>query len=132
MSKEVADAMIASQTYRSNNACQKAELTFDFWRYAWMTKKVDLYLAQYAPDFASENMSHAAWKALRAERINAPKGYIWIGAENKTWSNNAKQYQVTFKQNYKSNLYQDTVIKTLVFEDIGGKCLITKELVISS
>ena len=97
------------------------------WAAAWSAKDVHKFLAFYAPDFKPEGMSRSDWEKQRADRIGRPRvtkvelSNIKVGVLDDTHA------AVSFTQTYRSDRYQDVMLKTLQLEKIGGIWLIFAE-----
>lgn len=117
----------------SNNSCEKSVTEFvENWRAQWSGKKADEYLALYSSQFdAGAGRTRADWEAKRRARL-AKDGDITLKFENLSCGNASKErVDVSFKQNYSSKNYQDTVEKTLELVSEGGKWKIKRERVTS-
>lgn len=91
------------------------------WSKAWSGKDVDGYLAAYAADFRPEGgISRATWEAQRRDRISRPKR-IRVGVVNPKLSPLGDgRVRVTFRQEYESDSFSDTVTKIIELRDEGG------------
>ena len=98
------------------------------WAAAWSDQDVEAYLDSYADDFLPPaGMSRKEWHAQRRERVSAP-AYIKVTIDdirmNALGSNLA---QVRFSQDYQSDTYSDSVIKTLLMKQVDDRWLIAEE-----
>lgn len=95
--------------------------TLTAWAKAWSNKEVDGYLAVYASDFSPEGgISRATWEAQRRDRISRPKR-IRVGVVNpKLSALGDGRVRVTFRQEYESDSFSDTVVKVLEMRDENG------------
>lgn len=84
------------------------------WAEAWSRKDVEGYLSHYAASFDPPGKeSRADWAKTRKERIDAPKTIsVSIESPNVTMRG-ADEAQVSFRQNYRSDLLKSTSRKTL-------------------
>uniref|UniRef100_UPI00055DFCFE TolC family outer membrane protein n=1 Tax=Deefgea rivuli TaxID=400948 RepID=UPI00055DFCFE len=113
--------------------CDKTVTEFvENWRTQWSSKKADEYLALYSSQFdVGAGRTRADWEAKRRARVNK-EGDISLKFENFSCANVSKdRADVTFKQNYSSQNYQDVVEKTLELVSEGGKWKIKRERVTS-
>jgi len=100
------------------------------WQQAWAANDVAGYLAAYAPDFRTPGgEARGEWEAQRRARIAKPRK-IEVGIEEpKVELNNGGRATVTFRQNYRSDAFKASSMKTLVLVRTGGKWLIQEERV---
>jgi Flp pilus assembly protein TadD len=84
------------------------------WAEAWSRKDVEGYLSHYAANFDPPGKeSRADWAKTRKARIDAPKSIaVSIESPNVTMRG-ADEAQVSFRQNYRSDLLKSTSRKTL-------------------
>jgi hypothetical protein len=87
------------------------------WAAAWSGQRVDEYLAYYAEGFTpATGASHDAWVDQRRRRISAPT-FIEVTAEGLVVEEvGSGRVRVSFAQTYRSNTFQDRVVKTLELE----------------
>lgn len=100
----------------------------DGWAEAWRTKDVPGYLSYYSADYpGAGNRNHRRWQEARTRRLEAPS-FIKLSIGNKEiQTRDADTAMVTFDQDYKSNLYNDKVRKTLRMKRIDGDWKIVAE-----
>jgi len=103
--------------------------TVQDWAAAWSAKNVEKYLAFYSPGFKPEGMSRAEWEKQRADRITKPKAAKVELSNIKVGVLDDSHAAVTFTQTYRSDRYQDVLLKTLQMEKIDGVWLIFAEQV---
>lgn len=91
------------------------------WSKAWSSKDVDGYLAAYAADFRPEGgISRAVWEAQRRDRVTRPSS-IRVGVVNPKMSSLGDgRVRVTFRQEYESDSFSDSVTKVLELRDDNG------------
>jgi hypothetical protein len=71
----------------------------------------------------------AQWVNLRTSRLkNSAKG-IQLSIDNVRTLQVGNRMEATFNKVYDNQIYNDTVQKTLVFDNVGGKCRIVEEKV---
>jgi murein L,D-transpeptidase YafK len=118
---ETAPATASEKTIKAVTAA------VDAWASAWEKKNADAYIAAYAPDFKPEKGSRKEWAKQRRERLsNAKKIKVTIGNPQVT-STSPDKATAKFVQIYESDSYSDQTKKTLDFENVDGKWLITRE-----
>ncbi len=98
------------------------------WSKAWSGKDVDGYLAIYGAEFRPEGgISRATWEAQRRDRISRP-ARIRVGVINpKVSALGDGRVRVTFRQEYESDSFSDTVVKVVEMQPEGGIWKISRE-----
>lgn len=95
------------------------------WREAWVNMNPDAYFSFYSTKYTSRE----SWKAARRARLlNAQKISLDLSDIKFTMQDN-KHATTTFQQDYRSSSYQDTLQKTLYWEEVNGKWQIVNEVV---
>lgn len=99
------------------------------WANAWSSQDVEAYLGFYGHHFSlPDGLSRSAWESARRRRIEAPSLIeISIGAPqvNLVETDRAR---VSFLQQYRSNTYEDQVLKTLWMSRLGQSWKIVREM----
>ncbi|OGB25042.1 MAG: hypothetical protein A3I66_03315 [Burkholderiales bacterium RIFCSPLOWO2_02_FULL_57_36] len=100
------------------------------WTTAWSNRNIQAYLGMYAPTFRpATGISRDEWIAQR-KAVLERTGQISIEISDiKIVMKDARKAVTSFQQNYRSESYQDSVYKTLEWEAIGGRWLISREIV---
>lgn len=85
------------------------------WQVAWEAQDAEAYLAAYSNNFTpAGGMSLEAWKTKRRSSLSRPM-FIHVDIKESVFEMlTEEQVQITFKQSYESDTYQDEVIKTLI------------------
>lgn len=98
------------------------------WAAAWSAKDYTAYAAFYAPSFTPEGgLSREDWDQLRRARIGT-RERIAVELDNiSIRMDGADRAFAEFRQVYRSNVYSDTVLKTLEMVRSNGKWLINRE-----
>ena len=100
------------------------------WANAWAAQDVPKYLSFYAAGFRTpDSSSHAAWVKERRERLKAPDHISVQLSDMKLTPVDQHHVRATFKQNYRSNTFSDSVSKTLELSDVSGAWKIVSEAV---
>jgi len=103
------------------------------WAQAWAAQDVERYLAFYAPEFKpSDGQSRKAWEKLRRARISGPRSIELSIRDIEVRQRDDDRAAATFRQDYRSNGYEDSVRKTLELVREGGRWLIAEERVVST
>jgi adhesin transport system outer membrane protein len=95
------------------------------WREAWISMNSEAYFSFYAPKYTSRE----SWKAARKARLTTAQRISLDLSDIAFVMQDAKHATSSFQQSYRSANYQDTLQKTLHWEEIGGKWLIVNETV---
>jgi adhesin transport system outer membrane protein len=95
------------------------------WREAWISMKADAYLDFYSANYTGK----AGWKEARRKRIESAKNISLELTDIQFIMQDAQSATTTFRQEYRSALYNDVVQKTLVWKESNGKWQIVKEFV---
>jgi adhesin transport system outer membrane protein len=100
------------------------------WISAWEARDIAAYLTSYSPDFqTSGNVTRQAWEAQRRSALSKAS-QVDVNISDLRIDVLDQGHAVTrFVQTYRSATYGDVVYKTLEWENIGGKWLISRELV---
>ena len=107
---------------------KELEAVVNRWATAWSDQDIDAYLAQYANQFnVPGNQSRNQWQALRRTRLARP-GFIKvsIGFE-KIEIVGADLAEITFRQTYESDRYEDVTRKRLDLVRENEEWLIKRE-----
>jgi adhesin transport system outer membrane protein len=99
------------------------------WLLAWSSRNLQGYLDTYAQTFTpAGDGDRAAWAGSRKRAI-AKAGDIRLDiADIKLTMKDGRHAVTTFRQTYRAANYQDVVLKTLEWQQIDGKWLITHEM----
>jgi outer membrane protein assembly factor BamE len=97
------------------------------WSEAWAARDVEQYLSSYAASFKPAGMSRAKWEAQRRERIGKANSIEVNLSELKIELRDGTHAVASFKQDYRSDSYQDSTRKTLKLEKTGDAWLIVAE-----
>jgi len=103
------------------------------WARAWAAQDVRRYLDAYAPGFKpADGRSRKAWERLRRKRVSEP-GNIQVAVNDiEVLQLNDDQAWVTFRQDYRSDRYRDSVRKRLNLVRHGERWLIAEEQVVAT
>jgi|GEM_PF-81927 len=102
------------------------------WAQAWAAQDVDRYLAYYAPAFnPPDGQSRKAWEKMRRARISGPRSIQVSISDIEVQQRDADRAAATFRQDYSSNAYTDSVHKTLELVRDGERWLIVDERVVT-
>ena len=85
------------------------------WISAWEKQDVDLYLSFYSKKFKGLEKHRADWEASRQHALKVNKN-ISIQVRDVQMHQDEETIELTFTQNYKSDIYADTGIKELILE----------------
>ncbi len=98
------------------------------WSYAWASRDANAYLNAYAPTYQpSREVSHEAWLDKRRARLNGESKITLDIGEVKLDMRDATHASTSFHQSYRGATYSDSVDKTLLWENVGGRWVIVAE-----
>jgi len=95
------------------------------WREAWINMKPDAYFSFYSQKYTSRD----SWKSARRARLMSAQKISLDLSDIRFTMQDDKHATTTFQQDYRSTSYQDSLEKTLFWEEINGKWLIVNEMV---
>lgn len=99
------------------------------WSLAWSGRNAQDYLGAYAPGFSpADGTTRAAWESRRKHALARSKDISIDLRDIKLTVKDAKHASTVFKQAYRSEQYEDNVLKTLEWERIEGRWLIVSEI----
>ncbi len=111
-------------------SCTQLPQVVEGWIAAWNGKQTSNYLGYYASNFTPAlGMSRSAWETLRKKRIGKQGDIKATISDIKPLACDGKTADVSFKQEYGSVDYRDSVEKTLSLEQVGGAWKILRETV---
>lgn len=115
------------------SAESKLTAALNAWAEAWRSRNEDAYLAAYAPAFRpAGGLSRSEWEARRRMLLRISRN-IDLRIEDLAMEGVTEdRAQISFRQYYRSDTYQDVVRKQLRFVRIGDKWLIEEENVLGS
>lgn len=96
------------------------------WARAWSARDVDAYLAAYAGDYAADGMRRADWVAERRRRVGAPAS-IDLQISELRVDRRGDVADATFRQDYRSDRLNTSVVKTLTLARRDGEWRIVAE-----
>jgi tetratricopeptide (TPR) repeat protein len=100
----------------------------DAWAAAWSGRDLDAYFGAYAENFVPEGgLSRSAWQTQRRERIAAPARIKVTVSELRFTPAGDRRASVSFRQQYESDTFSDTVTKVLDLQQAAGGWKITRE-----
>jgi|GEM_PF-4365333 len=98
------------------------------WAEAWKQKNIETYLSHYSTEFSTPGeMGRVAWEKQRDQRLGRPQ-FIKIDIRDMQKQKvSDSRAQVTFIQEYQSDIYADKVVKILELIWENGRWMIAKE-----
>lgn len=100
------------------------------WALAWSQQDADAYLAHYASSFSpGGGESRSDWEKSRRARVTAPKSVSVRISSPQVQLGGDSRATVTFRQSYRSDIFNGNSTKTMVFMKDGGRWLIEREKV---
>lgn len=95
------------------------------WREAWISMDPDKYFGFYSEKYTSRD----SWRSARRARLLGAQKISLELSDIKFTMQDEKHATSSFRQDYKSTSYQDTLQKTLYWEEINGRWQIVNEIV---
>ncbi len=92
----------------------------ELWRKAWTGKDIDTYVSAYSKSFYSRGMDIHAWKEYKMG-LNDTYDEIVVKTSDIKIIKFDEYTVVSFLQNYRSDLYEDSGLKRLYLVDEAGK-----------
>ena len=112
------------------NKCTQLPQFVEGWIASWNGKQIDDYLGYYSTGFTPAlSMSRSAWETLRKKRVSKQGDIKAVITDIKPLTCNDKTAEVSFKQEYGSVDYRDSVEKTLSLEQTADAWKIVRETV---
>ena len=107
--------------------------TIQAWARAWIAQDVEAYLAFYAKEFRTpDNESRGKWEQTRRTRVSRPRKIEIHLSALKVQIAGPGQASAIFRQDYRSSVYSDKVIKELTFVKENGFWRIQRERVVKA
>ena len=126
----VAPAPVAPKPDPVAQACTQIPSAVQTWLAAWNSKDANSYLGHYADNFIpAMGLSRNAWENLRKKRIGKQGDIQTTISDIKPLACDARTAEVSFKQEYGSVDYRDSVEKTLSLTRVGDSWKIVRETV---
>ncbi|MBW2093139.1 MAG: hypothetical protein JRI34_13580 [Deltaproteobacteria bacterium] len=105
---------------------EKIRLFLEHWLAYWRNKNINGYISQYHPNFRFRNMNLAGFRNYK-KRIFMKYKKISIGVRKLTVKIDKSRAQVSFIQDFRTELYQDRGIKKLILVKYGDEWRIKEE-----
>lgn len=112
------------------DAQQEVTFAIEQWRQAWSNQNFDGYLAAYGDAFVpADGQSFRAWRNARKRSVNSPKFIEVFVSGLKLTPISDTSVRATFNQRYRSDRYQDEVVKVLLLNKEAGHWKIVQEAI---
>ena len=101
----------------------------DAWRQDWESRDGDRYASHYSQQFKADGADYAAWTEQK-RKVNAAKSWISVGTDKLTlfrYPGKDDMMVVTFRQDYKSNNLNNTMMKRQYWQKENGQWKIIYE-----
>lgn len=109
---------------------RKAMLSaFEGWRLDWESRDGDRYASHYSHNFSADGSDYNAWTTQK-RAVNAAKSWISVSADKVTmfgYPGKDDMVVVTFRQDYKSNNLNNTMMKRQYWKKEDGRWKIVYE-----
>lgn len=107
---------------------QAASAALNAWVQAWSSRDLDTYFAAYADEFAPEGgLTRAAWETQRRDRITRPQRISVKAQDPQFTALEGDRVRVSFRQEYESDAFSDSVTKVLELTRAGSGWKIARE-----
>lgn len=107
---------------------QSAGAVIDAWAQAWSAKNLDAYFGAYGSDFVPEGgITREAWEAQRRDRITRPQRISVKVVEPQWAAVGPDRLRFSFRQDYESDAFSDSVGKVLELSRQNGGWKIVRE-----
>ncbi len=97
------------------------------WEQAWESRNISRYMAFYDSGFRTGNMDYTAWQQDKTARFRQAENINLQIRDINFTETDTMRWQVSFKQQYGSDVYRDFGIKTLTVTGYPGHFRITRE-----
>ncbi len=116
--QEVEQIAAAAVKVLDDSTRSDIEQLINGWASAWSSQDVLAYLNYYAYGYSpSQEISHSQWRQGRNKRLKKP-AFIKVTVSDISLAKmDDGRIRTVFRQDYRSNTYQDTVYKTLIFSE---------------
>ncbi|MCE2679102.1 MAG: nuclear transport factor 2 family protein [Burkholderiales bacterium] len=98
------------------------------WAQAWASKDADAYIGFYTPAFDNGMGGRSKWEGQRRKRLSNPNTITLSLSDIKITPKSDTAAEVSFRQEYQSNLFKENGQKTLVMTRADGQWKIEKEI----
>lgn len=101
----------------------------DHWREDWESRNGDRYASNYSRNFSADGSDYATWTAQK-RMVNAGKNWISVATDKLTmfrYPGKEDMVVVTFRQDYKSNNLNNTMMKRQYWQKEDGRWKIIYE-----
>jgi len=103
------------------------------WVQAWEAQDVGRYFEAYAPGFRPPHgQSREVWKTLRGMRVSRPSKVQVSISDMEVLRRTENRAEIAFRQDYRSDRYQDSVRKTMELVRDRERWLIAEERVVAT
>lgn len=107
---------------------QAVQAAAEAWAQAWSSQNLEAYFATYASGFVAEGgLTRAAWETQRRDRISRPKRIRVQMQEVRYAAAEDGRVRMSFRQDYESDAFSDSVSKVMEFAQEGGSWKIVRE-----
>lgn len=97
------------------------------WAQAWAGKDADAYIGFYTPDFDNGMGGRSKWESQRRSRLGNPQTITLSLSDIRITPKSDTLAEVSFRQEYSSNLFKENGSKTLLMTKADGQWKIRKE-----
>lgn len=124
---ETSSVQVVKAQFDDQNAVTFA---IEQWRQAWSNQNFDGYIAAYSEDFVpADGQPVRAWRNARKRSVTSPRFIEVFISDLKLTPISDTMVRATFNQRYRSDRYQDEVIKVLLLNKTSGQWKIAQEAI---
>lgn len=99
---------------------------FNHWRDQWQNQDLEGYIQNYSDEFSSPPFNKKSWLAHK-QKLKERYAYVKVGVSEPNIIQLKNQYVIQFVQDYESDGYKDTGVKTLYVLKEGDTLKIKRE-----
>lgn len=97
------------------------------WAQAWAGKDADAYISHYTADFDNGMGGRSKWEAQRRQRLSNPQSITLSLSDIRITPKSDTLAEVSFRQEYASNMFKENGKKTLLMTKADGQWKIRRE-----
>jgi len=101
--------------------------TVQSWAQAWASKDANAYIGFYTPDFDNGMGGRSKWESQRRQRLGNPQTITLSLSDIRITPRSDTLAEVSFRQEYSSNMFKENGRKTLVMTKADGQWKIRQE-----
>ena len=129
LTEQNSKAEVIQQVFEGQQSVMQA---LETWRSVWSAKDVSAYLGMYHAEFVpANNQSQPAWRSARTRSLQSPRFIEVSISALQLMPIDQETVRVQFQQRYRSDRFEDQVVKVLILKQQAGDWKIIQETVIN-